>query len=420
MKAVWCFGIFVLSGWAQTREARVAELVSAMRERLVECRRDLHMHPELSNHEVRTGKMIAERLRAAGYTDIKTNVAGNGVVAVIVGAKPGPVIAWRADMDALPIDESAMAMPYKSTVKGVKHACGHDAHVTIALGMAEALMKMRAELPGTVKFIFQPAEEGAQDAAVWGAKLMIAEGVMKNPAPEAIFAFHMSAGLEVGKLAWTENAASAASDTVNIKIIGKRSHGAYPYQGIDAVAVASQCILALQTIHSRRIDTSDPSVLSLGTIHGGDRRNIIAETVEMTGTVRTYSEKTQNDYERFMKQTLEGCTGGMGATYTLDYRRGYPSMQNDPALARRVLPAIERVVGAANVATRGPGMTGEDFSYFQNLIPGVMFGLGASNTAKGISGGGHTAEFDIDEESLVVGVRSGVGIVFEYLDKGAK
>ena len=419
MKAVLWFGTVAVLGWGQSREVRVAELTAAMRERLVECRRDLHMHPELSNEEVRTGKMISERLRVLGYTEIKTNVAGNGVVAVLRGGKPGPVVAWRADMDALPIDESAMTMPYKSTVKGVKHACGHDAHVAIGLGMAEVMMKMRDEVPGTVKFIFQPAEEKAQKVPSWGAKLMIEEGAMRDPAPEAIFAFHMGM-LPVGTLGWADNAASAASDDIHIAITGKRAHGAYPYQGIDAIAVASQCIVALQTIHSRRIDTRDPSVLTLGTIHGGDRRNIIAESIEMTGTVRTYSDKNQGLYEGLMRQTLDGCTSAMGATYKLTYTKGYPSMLNNPALARKVLPAIERVVGAGKVQLREPGMTGEDFSYFQRVVPGVMFTLGGGNAAKGITAGNHTAEFDIDEESLPIGVKAGVGILFEYLDKGGK
>ncbi len=417
---MWWFGLSTLAAWSQTRDTRIAELTDRMRKQLVECRRDLHMHPELSNQEVRTGKMIADRLRAIGYTEVQTGIAGHGVVAVLKGGKPGPVVAWRADMDALPIDESAMNLPYKSTVKGVKHACGHDAHVAIGLGMAEVLMKMREEVPGTIKFIFQPAEEKAPNVPVWGAKMMIQEGVMKNPAPEAIFAFHMASHLQVGDIAWTDNAASAASDEIRIAITGKRSHGAYPYQGIDSIAVASQCIVALQSIHSRRINTRDPSVLTIGTIDGGERRNIIAETVNLTGTVRTYSDKSQQQYQDFIKQTLEGCTSAMGATYKLDYRKGYMSMQNNPELARRVLPAIQRVVGAAHVKQQEPGMGGEDFSEFQRIVPGVMFNLGSSNLAKGITAGNHTAEFDIDEDSLPIGVKAGVGLLFAYLDKAAK
>lgn len=400
----------------QSREEQVAKLAESMRPWLVECRRDLHMHPELSNFEVRTGKLIAERLKALGYRDVRTGVAGNGVVATLVGGKPGPVVAWRADMDALPIDETNFNVPYKSTVKGVKHACGHDAHTTIGLGLAEAAIRMQPEIPGTIKFIFQPAEEGAE-APEFGAKLMIKEGALDNPKPAAIFAFHMTNSIDAGQVGWVENAASSGNDTVTITFKGKRAHGAYPYQGIDAVAVASQCIVALQGIHSRRINTQDPSVLSLGTIDGGDRRNIIAETVKVAGTVRTFSEANHSNYEKFIRQTLDGCTSAMGASYELDYRYGYPSMNNDPALVRLSLPALERAIGTGNVRPEPMSMASEDFSYFQRVIPGAMFRLGSRNLSRGISAGTHTAEFDIDEESLVVGVKAGMSILLNYLER---
>jgi amidohydrolase len=405
---------------AQDRNARIARHVEGMEQYLVECRRDIHMHPELSNQEERTGKLIAERLRVLGYTEIRANVAGHGVVAVLRGGKPGPVVAWRADMDALPIDESNFNVPYKSTVPGVKHACGHDAHTTIALGLAEVLMKMKAEVPGTVVFLFQPAEEGGLKAPSWGAKLMIEEGAIRDPKPQAIFAFHVNPTLPAGQISWINGAHSAALDFVSMKIQGKRAHGAYPYQGIDAVAVASQCILALQTIHSRRVDATKPSVFSLGTIKGGERRNVIAQEVTLTGSVRTFDDKIQDSYERMIRQTLEGCTSAMGATYELEYRRGYPAAINNPELTRQTLPAIGAVIGQQNVVERGPGMNGEDFSYFQRLMPGVMFGLGVSNAAKGITAGVHTANFDIDETSLGLGVKTGAAILFDYLERNAK
>jgi amidohydrolase len=408
------------SAWGQDRAARIAQLADALSPWLVECRRDIHMHPELGNQEERTGKLIAERLRALGYTELRTNVAGHGVIAVLRGGKPGPVVAWRADMDALPIDESNFNVPYRSTVKGVKHACGHDAHTTVALGLADLLMKMKAEVPGTIVFIFQPAEEGGLRVPLWGARLMIQEGAMKNPAPQAIFAFHVSSSVPVGHLSYTENSASAASDYIDIHIQGKRAHGAYPYQGIDAVAVASQCIMSLQTIRSRRIPVSKQAIFSLGTIHGGDRRNVIADRVSLGGTVRTFDEPVRVEYEKMIRQTLEGCTSAMGATFELEYRRGYDSMNNDPALIRAALPALEKALGSGKVVAAEAGMTAEDFSYFQKLVPGAMFNLGVRNEARGIRAGLHTAEFDIDETALTVGVKAGATILMDYLERNAK
>ncbi len=420
MRAVLCLVLLVPIAFAQSLEERITSISKSMQARLVECRRDIHMHPELSNQEVRTGKLIAERLRTLGLDDVKTNIAGNGVTAVLKGGKPGPVVAWRADMDALPIDESSFDVPYKSTVKGVKHACGHDAHTTIGLGIAEALSQVRSELPGSVKFVFQPAEEGVQNAEEWGAKLMIKQGALENPAPAAIYAFHVAPNLPVGKIGYTDNAASSSSASIRISFKGKRAHGAYPYQGIDAVAVASQCILALQTIHSRRIDTLDPSVFTLGTIQGGERRNVIAENVTVAGSVRTLSDKVLDDYETKIKQTLDGCTSAMGAAYTLDYKRFYPAMMNSPALNSAAVPVIEGVLGAKNALQIGPGLFGEDFSFYQRVVPGVMFMLGVGNAAKGITAPVHTANFDLDEDALSIGVNTGARILVDYLIRNAK
>jgi amidohydrolase len=276
------------------------------------------------------------------------------------------------------------------------------------------ITKVKAELPGQVKFIFQPAEEGASNVAEWGAKLMIKEGALENPKPAAIFAFHVGPS-PVGVINYTENAASSSSATVKITFKGKRAHGAYPYQGIDAVAVASQCILALQTIHSRRISTMDPSVFSLGTIHGGDRRNVIAETVALTGTVRTFSDAALDDYEAKIKQTLDGCTSAMSASYGLEYRRQYPAVMNSPTLSRAALPVLQKILGPGHVTEIPPGLWGEDFSLYQRVIPGVLFMLGIQNKDKGITAGLHTAEFDIDERALGIGVHTGARILLNYL-----
>jgi amidohydrolase len=420
MRAVLYLAIFAAILPAQSLEDQIAKIAKDLQPLLVECRRDIHMHPELSNNEVRTGKLIAEKLRTLGLEDIKPNVAGNGVTAVLKGGKPGPVVAWRADMDALPIDESNFSAPYKSTVKGVKHACGHDAHTTIGLGIAETLSKVKDQIPGTVKFLFQPAEEGVPGVASYGARLMVSEGALENPKPSAIYAFHVAGNVPVGKIAYTDEAASSASSGVNITFTGRRSHGAYPYQGIDAVAVASQCILALQTIHSRRIDTVNPSVFTLGTIHGGDRRNVIAETVTLTGTIRTFSEAVTDQYEALIKQTLDGCTSAMSATYDFKLRRGNIPMMNNPGLNKAALPVIERVLGPGSTVAQGPGLFGEDFSQYQKVIPGTMLFLGTANAAKGITAGVHTAEFDIDEDALSLGVHTGSKILLDYLTRNAK
>ena len=420
MRALLFFAVLATILPAQSLDDKIAQIAKSLQPLLVECRRDIHMHPELSNNEVRTGKLIVEKLRALGLEDIKPNVAGHGVTALLKGAKPGPVVAWRADMDALPIDESTFNAPYKSTVKGVKHACGHDAHTTIGLGIAETLNQLKSEIPGTIKFIFQPAEEGVPGVTDYGARLMIKEGVLENPKPNAIFAFHVTNGAPTGKIAYTDNAASSASSTVNITFKGKRAHGAYPYQGIDAVAVASQCILALQTIHSRRIDTTDPSVLTLGTIHGGDRRNVIAESISLTGTLRTFSEAVTDKYEALIKQTLDGCTSAMSATYAFNLKRGNIPMLNSPDLNKAALPVIENILGPKSAVAQGPGLFGEDFSAYQRVIPGTMFFLGIANPAKGITAGLHTAEFDIDEDALSIGVHTGSKILLDYLTRNAK
>ncbi|MBM3762454.1 MAG: amidohydrolase [Acidobacteria bacterium] len=420
MRAALCLAILTSVLRSQSLEDQISKIAKDLQSRLVECRRDIHMHPELSNNEVRTGKLVTEKLRALGLEEVKPNIAGNGVTALIKGGKPGPVVAWRADMDALPIDESNFPAPYKSTVKGVKHACGHDAHTTIALGIAETLNQVKDQLPGTVKFVFQPAEEGVPNVPEYGARLMIKEGVLENPKPQAIFAFHVASSVPVGKIAYTDNAASSASSTVNITIKGKRAHGAYPYQGIDAVAIASQCVLALQTIHSRRIDTKEPSVLTLGTIHGGDRRNVIAESIQITGTLRTFSETITDQYEKQIRQTLKGCTSGMGGSFDFNLKRGNIPMLNSPELNKAAIPVIEKVLGPNTTLAQGPGLFGEDFSAYQRVVPGSMFFLGTANVAKGITASVHTAEFDIDEDALSIGVNTGSKILLDYLIRNSK
>jgi amidohydrolase len=398
------------------RDARIAKAVSQLHAKLVECRRDFHMNPELSNRETRTGREIADRLRALKLDEVRYPVARHGVVAVLKGAKPGPVVAWRADIDALPINET-MEVPYKSKNSGVKHACGHDGHITVGLGLAELLAGMRQDIAGTILFIFQPAEEGPPGDEPGGAPLMLKEGAFAGPKPQAIFAYHVSGEFDAGTVAYTNGAFLASADTFQITFKGKKAHGSTPQLGNDAVVTAAQCIVALQTIHSRRIDTSQPSVLTIGTINGGDRHNIIADSVKVTGTVRTYSEPVREMIHTMMRQTLSGCTSAFGSDFDLHWSTNtYLPTINDAKSVAFARPTLERVLGQKNVIETKPVMGAEDFSYYLKEVPGAMFWLGVRNEKKGFTAGIHTAEFDIDEDALDIGVRSAAALILDYLD----
>ena len=401
------------------REQKVTRAAEALRDRLIAQRRDFHAHPELSNREERTSRVVAERLRALGLTDVRTGVARHGVTALLVGKKPGPVVAYRADMDALPIEET-LDVPYKSKNPGVKHACGHDVHTTVGLGVAEVLAGMRDEISGTVKFIFQPAEEGPPPGEEGGAKLMIKEGALDNPRPTAIFGLHTEPLTEVGKVGYHSGPAMASADLITITIRGKSSHGAQPHKGVDAIVVASECVLALQHVRSRRIDPLEPLVISLGTISGGSRENIIADEVKLTGTMRTLNEEVRKQAQAQMRETLENVTKAYGATFELQFDERASVTYNEPALVEETLPTIRRVVGERNAVAIKPFMPAEDFAYYQKVIPGFYFFLGVANPSKGITAGWHTPEFDVDEESLVVGVRVMSNVLLEYLDRHSK
>lgn len=400
------------------RERRISDAAEAMRAQLSTQRRDFHMHPELSNREERTSRIVAERLRALGLEDIKTGVGKYGVTALLKGAKPGPVIAVRADMDALPIQET-MDVPYKSQTPGVKHACGHDAHTTIELGVAEVLSKMRPEISGTIKFIFQPAEEGAPAGEEGGASLMIKEGALENPRPQVIFGLHARPEIEAGQVAYNSGPALASSDRFSLTIHGKGAHGAQPQNGIDAVVVAAECVTALQTIRSRRIDMTEPLVISVGSIHGGNRFNIIADEVKLEGTMRTLSEDVRSRAKELMKETLSGITSAYGATFELQFEENAAVTFNEPKLVEETLPILRHVLGETNVMAIKPQMVAEDFAYYQRVVPGFYYFLGVGNRARGITAPLHTAEFDLDEESLVVGVKVMSNVLLDYLDRHA-
>ncbi len=402
---------------AQPLEQRAAAIAESLRDSLAAQRRDFHIHPELSNREERTSRVVAEKLRILGIDEIRTGVSRYGVVAVLRGAKPGGVVAIRADMDALPIDET-LNVPYRSIHKGVKHACGHDVHMTVALGTAEVLSRMRNELAGTVKFIFQPSEEGAPEGEDSGANRMVREGALENPRPQAIFALHTNPELRAGTAGYAPGPMLASADTFTIRILGKKVHAAMPHQGIDSIVVAAECIQALQTIRSRRIDPVQPMVLTIGSIHGGNRSNIVADEVVMQGTLRTFSEAVRERVVQLVRQIVAGVAQSNGANADVVWsERSTPPTINDAALVRASLPAMRRALGPANVVEVPPVMAAEDYSCFLRQTPGFMFWLGVGNPEKGITAALHTAGYDADESSLTAGVRIMTTLVLDYLER---
>jgi amidohydrolase len=424
--------VAAMSGFAEeSRDQLFSKAIEEMFPRLVEIRRDIHANPELSNEEERTAALVAARLKELGLEDIKTGVAKHGVVALLKGAHPGKVVAVRADMDALPIKE-LRSVPYRSRNPGVMHACGHDVHVTVALGLAELLSKHRDQVHGAVKFLFQPAEEAmpATFKGDWGAKLMVAEGAMENPRPDAVFGLHCTTSvnpvgvlddktryLSAGQIAYSIGPDSANSDRFLITIRGKMAHGSTPHRGVDAIAVAAEAISALQLIKSRHTSTRQPLVITVGTIQGGQRENILADTVEMGGTVRTYDEEFRDKIIEIMHRTLKGITEAHGAAYEMDYKKGYPSIINDPELVKATLPSLKRIVGEGNLIEGVPGMGGEDFSYFARVSPGFYFRLGVANEKEGIVAGAHTPMFDADENAIKTGVAAMAAAVCDFLKR---
>lgn len=414
-----CALVFPVSAQnSPSRDEKISAAAESLRPKLIEQRRDFHMHPELSNREVRTARVIAERLREIGMDEIRTNVAHHGIVALLKGNKPGPVVAVRADFDALPINET-MDVPYKSKNPGVKHACGHDVHTAVQVGVAELLSKMRDEIPGTIKFIFQPAEEGPPAGEEGGAPMMIKEGALENPRPLAIFGLHTSVEIDVGKIGVCSGPAQASSDMFDITIKGKMSHAALPHKGVDSILVAAECVTALQAIKSRKIETFEPVIVTIGTIHGGNRRNIISPEVKMEGTVRTLNSDVRNRVKELMEQTLKGITEAHGASYEFQMIEGTVVVVNDPKLVEETLPSMRRALGEANVIKVPARMGAEDFSYFQQVIPGFYYRLGSGNPAKGIIAEAHTPEFDVDEECLVVGTKVMANVLVDFLERNA-
>lgn len=381
--------------------------VDAIAPEIVSNRRDFHMHPELGFEEVRTSRRLVELLKGYGL-EVETMV-GTGVVAYLRGAKPGKTLLVRADIDALPIQELA-SHAYRSHHDGKMHACGHDAHMAILLAVAKILAGRQDELAGTVKLVFQPAEEGPG-----GALPMIEAGVLESPRVEAAIGFHVWNNLPVGQLGVRSGPIMANTDQFDLVIEGKGGHGAMPHLSVDAIAVAGQVISALQTIVSRNVSPLDSAVVTLGTIRGGDRHNIIAQTVELSGTVRSFSKTVGEALPRRIEDVVSGITRAMGATYRLDYHRTYPATVNDPGMTEVVRQAAVKVVGADNVVECEPSMGGEDMAYFLREVPGCYFFIGTSNPETGLDNPHHHPSFDMDERGLPIGAKVVIQAILDFL-----
>ncbi|HEY7412067.1 MAG TPA: M20 family metallopeptidase [Vicinamibacteria bacterium] len=399
---------------APAPDAAIRKATDALAPALVETRRDIHRHPELGNREQRTGRLVADRLRALGL-EVKYPVALTGAVGILRGGRPGGVVAVRADLDALPIEERN-DVPYKSENPGVKHACGHDAHTTIVLGAAEVLAGLRAQLPGTVVFVFQPAEEGPPEGEEGGAPLMIAQGVLDAPRIQAMYGLHVDPSLEVGTVGWSIGPIFASSDRFVVEVEGRKTHGAYPHTGLDPVPVAAEMVQALQLIVSRQIDAQNPKVLTIGSIHGGNRFNIVADKVVLEGTIRTLDAAVRTGLKERMQRTVQGVAAAHGVAARLRFvGEGNPPTLNEPAHTRASVPSLERVYGKDRVLEVRPQMGAEDFSAFAERVPALYVKLGVRNEARGITAMIHTEDFDIDEAALPLAVRAVSTLVWDYL-----
>ena len=406
----------------------IRQKVAAVEQRVIAWRRDIHQNPELGNREFRTARIVADHLTALGLDEVRTGVAHTGVVGVLKGGKPGPVVALRADMDALPVTEPA-GLPFRSTVRteyngrqvGVMHACGHDAHTAILMGAAEVLAGMRSELPGTVLFIFQPAEEGAPRGEEGGASLMLKEGAFKDPKPDVVFGLHTWPG-PAGLLSVRAGGSMAGSDRLYITVHGRQTHGAMPSRGIDPITVAAQIIIGLQTFVTRSMDAAaSPAVISIGKIEGGIRHNIIPNKVELVGTIRHLDPASHDRLLEGIRRTATSIARLAGATADVEIETYAPVVFNDPGLVERMAPTLERVAGDAGLLRGAPPTMGaEDFAYYQREVPGVYFHLGINR--KGIPYGAaapnHSPNFFINDDALKTGVEAMVAMTLDYMAGG--
>ncbi len=406
--------------------ADVDRLVLEINSQVVAWRRDFHKNPELGNRETRTAKIIADELRKLGF-EVTTGVATTGVVGVLRGGRPGPVVALRSDMDGLPVTEQ-VEVPFKSTAKalwngqetGVMHACGHDNHMAILLGTATALARIKDRLPGTVKVIFQPAEEGPPPGETGGAEQMVKESVLENPKVDAVFGLHVFP-FRAGEIVYRSGPLMASADSFVIKVKGRQTHGAIPWGGIDPIVVGAQIVMSLQTIISRTVNiTEAPAVVTIGRFTGGNRSNIVPDEIEMEGTIRAFDENVRRDIQKRVRDIATNIAESAGATATLTFTLGYPVTRNDEKLTERMVPTLRRAAGPENVRVGPLTGTAEDFSFFQQKVPGLFFFLGVTpkdqDPAKVPMN--HSPLFFADESALPVGVRVMTNLALDYLFGG--
>lgn len=408
-----------LIGFAQSNLQKDIENIEP---KIIEWRRHFHQNPELSNREFNTAKKIAEHLKGLGM-EVQTEVAKTGVVGILKGKKAGKVIALRADIDALPVTER-VDVPFKSTVQteylgketGVMHACGHDTHIAILMGVAEVLSKNN-DFAGTIKFIFQPAEEGPPPGEEGGADLMVREGVLENPEVEAIFGLHISSLIDVGKIMYKPGGTMAAAQEFEIHVKGEQSHGSAPWTGVDPILVSAKIVDGLQSIISREMElTNEAAVITVGKISSGVRHNIIPETAEMLGTIRTLDYDMQKLLNQRMEEMVTTIAKAYKAEATIDIAKGLPITYNDPELTTKTLPSLQKAAGEENVLLTKAVTGAEDFSFFQEKIPGFYFFLGGKPIDKDPTQH-HTPDFYIDESGMLLGVKTFTQIVFDYLGK---
>lgn len=424
------FSFCWLTGFAQTSDlkAQVDQKALLIESKAISWRQHLHEYPELSNREFKTAAYIEAHLRKLGL-EVKTNIAHTGVVGILRGGLPGPVVALRADMDALPVKER-VDLPFASKAKGeylgeevdVMHACGHDAHMAILMGAAEILTSLKTSIPGTIVFIFQPAEEQAPPGEEGGAELMIKEGILDDPKVEVIFGLHMSSNLEINKIRYKPGGIMAAVNTMSIKVKGKQSHGSAPWTGIDPIVTSAQIIMGLQTIVSRQMDISkEPVVITIGKIEGGVRSNIIPEEVNMLGTIRTLDTAMQRIILKKIRHTVTNIAESMDATVEINIDNGYPITFNNLELTRKMIPTLYEAAGEENVIVGKPIMGAEDFSFYAQEIPGLFFFLGGMpvgmNSAE--ASRHHTPDFYIEDKSLLLGMRALSYLALDYMADNA-
>ncbi|MEP7302750.1 MAG: amidohydrolase [Caldimonas sp.] len=411
---------------ASSLASRIDAAARAIEARVIAWRRDFHANPELGNREFRTAGIVAEHLQKLGLDEVRTGVAHTGVVGLLKGGLPGPVVALRADMDALPVAEE-VDVPFASKVQavwnnesvGVMHACGHDAHTAILMGVAEVLAGLRAGLRGSVKFIFQPAEELPPEGEEGGAKMMIAEGALEKPVPQAIFGLHVTSRLPFSVIGYRPGPTMASADSFRITVNGRQTHGAMPWFGVDPIVTAAQVVLGLQTVVSRQVDlTREPAVVTIGMIRGGVRQNIIPDSVEMRGTIRSFDEEMRDDIHERVTTLSESIARGSRASCTVCIAKNYPVTVNDPALTEAMLPTLGRVAGEGKLQLVPKVMGSEDFSFFQRVVPGLFIFLGV--VPDGVDpkdvAPNHSPRFFVDEQSLGVGVRALAHLACDFLE----